>query len=432
MARLKALDIFYGWWIAGAAFLVALYMGAVVLYGFTAFFEPIAIDLGWSYAQVSLASSLRGIEAGILAPFVGIAVDRFGPRRLIMAGSLIAAAGLFLLSRTDSLGAFYGGFALLALGTSSSTGIVLMTGVANWFRRRIGMATGVAISGFGFSGLLIPLIVHLIDLYEWRTAMAMLAAGALVTVLPLSLVFRHSPEQYGHALDGDSEEGDRQAQPEPAREAGETPQDLNISRALKSGTFWRIVGLSLCHMIVMSSIVVHVMPYLSSIGIGRTTASLIAAGIPLSSIAGRLGFGWLGDKLDRRKATASAFLLIALGAVCFGLASIVGLWPLIPFLAFFGVGYGGSNALRIALAREHFGRSNFGSVFGLAMGLSVLGGIMAPPLAGLVYDSFGSYQVVWFAFAALPVAALGAVLTLPRADQQRMTRAPEELPSSQS
>ena len=79
----KPSKVFYGWWIASASFLIALYVGGVVIYGFTAIFEPIANDTGWSYMQVSFAASIRGMEMGILAPLVGILTDRLGPRRLI-------------------------------------------------------------------------------------------------------------------------------------------------------------------------------------------------------------------------------------------------------------------------------------------------------------------------------------------------------------
>ena len=112
LSNRKSTRIFYGWWIVGAAFFVALYIGGVVFYGFTAIFEPIANDMGWSYAQISLAASLRGLEIGLLAPLAGILTDRLGPRRLIFAGAIITALGLFLLSRTTSLATFYGAFAL--------------------------------------------------------------------------------------------------------------------------------------------------------------------------------------------------------------------------------------------------------------------------------------------------------------------------------
>ena len=119
--------IFYGWWIVIASFLVALYTGGVIYYGFTAFFEPIAKEMGWSYTQISLAASLRGLEVGLLAPLVGILADRWGPRKVLFGGILITAAGLFLLSSASSLFTFYVAFALLAIGLSACSVAVLLT-----------------------------------------------------------------------------------------------------------------------------------------------------------------------------------------------------------------------------------------------------------------------------------------------------------------
>ncbi len=83
-----------------------------------------------------------------------------------------------------------------------------------------------------------------------------------------------------------------------------------------------------------------------------------------------------------------------------------------PFLILFGIGYGGTTVLRVSLAREYFGRINFGTIFGLIIGINMLGSITGPPLAGWVYDNWGSYQGIWFVFAGLAVAALISVLTI--------------------
>ncbi|GAH62389.1 unnamed protein product, partial [marine sediment metagenome] len=174
--------MFYGWWIVGASFLIVLYVGGVVSYGFTAFFEPIANELGWSYAQISLAASLRGLEMGLFAPVAGIITDRWGPRRVIFSGVIITVAGLILLSTTTSLGMFYGAFVLIAIGMSACTTTVLMTAITNWFQTKIGIASGIAICGFGFAGLLVPVIVKLIDVYEWRMTITILAIGMVVMV----------------------------------------------------------------------------------------------------------------------------------------------------------------------------------------------------------------------------------------------------------
>lgn len=396
--------IFYGWWIVAASFFITLYVGGVVFYGFTAIFTPITAELGWSYTQVSLASSLRGLEAGLLAPLVGILTDRLGPRKLIFAGGILIALGLILLSHTDSLVTFYGAFGIMALGSSLCTITVLMTAIANWFRSKVGIASGIAICGFGFSGLFVPLIVRLIDLYEWRTAIFILAIGAFVAIVPLSLLFRHKPEQYGHVPDGYLSGKENYSQPNGERE-------FRALEAFKTGNFWKIAVVFLFHMAILSAIVTHVMPYLTSVGIPRSISSIVAAAIPLASIIGRIGLGRVGDKLEKRKALATSFTIMCIGVILFAYAPGSVIW-LMLFCLLLGAGYGGNNALRPALVRDYYGRSDFGSIFGLIVGVSMLGEIMGPVLAGWAYDTLGSYDGIWYFYAFLSLVAITLILTI--------------------
>jgi MFS family permease len=188
--------------------------------------------------------------------------------------------------------------------------------------------------------------------------------------------------------------------------------DFTLKKAVKNSTFWHIALAFMCHLMMVSAITTHVMPYLSSIGIARVTSSLVAAAVPLISVSGRLGLGWLGDRLDRRRIAAGAFAMMSLGALCFGYTSTIGTPLLVPFLILFGIGYGGGFALKPSLTREYFGRTKFGSIFGLIEGVSIMGGISGPPLAGWVYDNQGSYQIIWFVFAGLAVAGLVSVFTI--------------------
>jgi OFA family oxalate/formate antiporter-like MFS transporter len=402
--------IFYGWWIVVASFLTALYIGGAVFYGFTAFFEPIVNEMGWSYTQLSVAASLRGLEMGLLSPIVGILADRWGPRKIIFGGVLITAASLILLSSTTSLIMFYAAFALLAIGVSACTVTVLLTAVANWFRRKMGIASGIAICGFGFSGLLIPVIVRLIAVYDWRTALNILALGMIVLILPLSLLFRHRPEQYGYFPDG--QKLGEVAYPDEAGPRQIVEVEIRTKQALKSGTFWRLVLARMYHMMTMMAIITHVMPYLSSIGISRSISSLVATAIPLMSIPGRLSFGWFGDKFNKRSVAATSFIMIGCGVFCFAYASNMRIWLLVPFLILLGIGYGGTNAILPALGREYFGRAKFGSIYGLMEGIGTIGAIIGPTLAGWAYDSLGSYQIIWLLMAGLAVAALISVFTI--------------------
>ena len=168
--------VFYGWWVVFACFLIIFY-SSTMTYGFTVFFEPIVKETGWSYTQISIAPSLRNLVIGILAPVTGFLVDRFGPRRLIFCGTIIMGFGVILLSQTNSLTMFYGAFFLLASGVSACGSTAPMTAVSNWFKRNIGKALGIMTCGFGASGILIPIIVRLIDIYQWRTTLIILGLG---------------------------------------------------------------------------------------------------------------------------------------------------------------------------------------------------------------------------------------------------------------
>jgi MFS family permease len=182
--------IFYGWWIVVACFFISFYVGGVIFFGFTAFLEPIRAESGWSYAQISFAASLRGLEMGLLAPVVGFLVYRLGSRTLILCGTITVGAGLIFLSLTHSLAMFYGAFLLISFGAGGCTSVVTMAVVANWFRRKVGTAFGVMASGFGAGGIIVPVIVWSIGAYGWRATLVILSHRFLTISIPIRLDFR--------------------------------------------------------------------------------------------------------------------------------------------------------------------------------------------------------------------------------------------------
>ncbi|MBI4188227.1 MAG: MFS transporter [Chloroflexi bacterium] len=402
--------IFYGWWIVAASVVTALYAGGVVFYGFTAIFEPISKELGWSYTQISTAASLRGLEMSILAPLAGIAIDRWGPKRIVFGGVVSTIMGLLLLSQVHSIAIFYAAFIFLAIGMSGTSMNVLMAATAYWFRKRVGIASGIALCGYGFSGLLVMVMVKLIDAYGWRQALVILAIGMLVLVLPLSFVFRHKPEQYGYLPDGET------AKPTTSGNEHELPSsaeiEVKVGQALRSKAFWFISVAYISHALLVNAVITHVMPYLSSVSVSRETAALVATGIPLLSVIGRLGFGWLGDKWNRKSVTAVGFVMLSLGMISFAFTSSSNGWPLAIFLALFGVGFGGLNTVRPILVREYFGRAYFGTIFGLVVGVNFIGNVVGPVLGGWAYDRWGTYQGIWLIMAVLPLLALALILTI--------------------
>jgi len=384
--------IFYGWWIVLACFLTSLYVSSIVFFGFTAFLDPLVKEFGWSYTQVSFAASLRGLEMGILAPLVGFLADRFGSRKLLFSGVITVGFGLILLSLTRSLAMFYGSFILLAFGAGGCTSVVTMTAVANWFKKNVGIALAVMASGFGASGLIVPLIVRLIDGYDWRTALIVLGLGMWVMGIPLSFVIRNKPEQYGYLPDGELADGQI-----PEHEIQHKKVEISFTEAVKKRSFLYLNLAEGMRFMVLSAVVLHIMPYLGSMGISRPTAGLVAAAIPLFSIIGRFAFGWLGDVFDKRCVIAVTFGFMGVGMLAF--SHMQSKWAIYLFLLLFSPGFGGGAVLRGAILREYFGRDYFGKMIGILMGFASIGGIIGPTLAGCVFDTLGSYDFIWLVFA---------------------------------
>lgn len=385
--------------------MISLYVGSVVMFGFTAFFEPLIQEFGWSYTQVSFAASLRGMEMGIFAPLIGLFVDRLGQRKLLFAGVISTGLGLLILSSTQSLWTFYGAFLLLGLGAGGCLNVVTMTVIANWFRKNLGKALGVMSSGIGASGLFIPLIVFLIDSYGWRMALVILGIGMWVICLPLLLIVRNTPEECGQYPDGDESSSDG---PDPAEEKQKS--SLTFREIIRKKSFLILNVVDLLRIAAATAVVVHVMPYLGNLGVSRTTAGLIAAAIPLTSIAGRLGLGWLGDIWDKRYVMALSLCFMMVGLLAF--AHLGNKLFIVVFLFFFPPGFGAINVLRASYLREFFGKENFGKLLGITLGAGAAGGVIGPTSAGWIFDVTGSYLLVWYGFTGFLMATIILVLNM--------------------
>jgi len=396
-------QIYYGWWIVLASYMIAFYVAGIIFYGFTAFIEPLVKEFGWSYTQISLAASLRGLEMGLLAPLVGFLVDRFGSRKLLFSGVIVLGFGVILLGFIHSLAMFYGAFLLIAFGAGGCTSVVTMTAVANWFDKNVGKAMGVMASGFGASGLIVPVIVWLIAAYGWRTALIILGLGMWILGVPIACIVRNRPEDYGYLPDAKKSRGSKHPSQGHAQVAG-----MRFGKMLKEKSLLFVNLSEMLRLMALTAVVTHIMPYLSTMKISRMTAGLMAAGIPLLSIIGRLGFGWLGDLFEKKHIMAIAYSLMGLGllALCYVKVNAM----IYIFLFLFSNGFGGISVLRGAILREYYGRYNFGKLLGIMMGFGACGGIIGPTTAGWVFDRMQSYYFVWLAFSGL--IALAVILIM--------------------
>jgi MFS family permease len=394
--------VFFGWFIVAAALLLTTYNSAILVYGFTAFMTPIAATFGWSYAQVTLASSIRGLETGTLDPLVGIAVDRWPARRLMLIGTCILTLGIICVSQATNLAMFYTGFLVMGLGSSFSMHMVPTTVIARWFRRNIGKANGVLAMGWALGGLFTPLLVRAIDTYGWQTTLIYLAIGVLILGIPLSFLFRSRPEDYALLPDGKAQDD--------AEHPSTYDFGTGVKEALKMRAFWHIGIAQMFQMLAMLAVNIHMMPYLTSLGMERSTAAITVMIYSIATLVARVPFGFLADIFPKKYVMALSMGLIAAGLLIFGLLDVSSFAFVLLFVVIYGVGSAGAVPLRAPIIREYFGVRKFGTIYGLVAIFTTIGSAVGAPLAGLVFDIRGVYDPIWFIYAGLN--AVGTILIL--------------------
>lgn len=408
---LRLPKLFYGWWIVAAASFASMVQGGIYTYGFSLFVLPVTLDFGWSRAEISGVFSFARLEGGLIGPLEGFLVDRYGPRRMILIGLPFMGLGYFLLSRVDSLLAFYLVFVLLvSVGSSLGLTAPANTAVANWFIRNRGRALGIVATGISVGGVLVPGTAWVIQQFGWRGAMVAMAVTIWTLCLPLAMVVRHRPETYGQLPDGGSKQRATSARflGRPREERPEvhfTPRE-----ALRTPAFWLMSTAFATRSLVTSAIALHFMPFLVDMGLSQGEAALMFSLLALLSGGGRFFLGWLGDFIDKRWILISCFLSIAVGQLV--LSQATELWQALLFIAIYAPAYGGPVAILGAIRGDYFGRRNFATIQGLMGPVMMLGTVAGPLFAGLIYDLTGGYRPAFAVFSVVILIGLALLLML--------------------
>ena len=408
--------MFYGWYIVAASAFIGAFIGGTTMRGFTALVDPMVATFGWSYAQISLAMTLRGVESGVMNPFMGAVADRWPARRLVFIGVIVSGLGILFLSQVNNLPTFYTSFIIIGLGGSLGMQVVPAVVIARWFSKNTGKAYGILAAGIGLSGFLVPLVTMLIDNYGWRAYLVMVTVGVFAFCLPVSFLFRNRPEDYGLLPDGKLPNSLTVSR-------GQQTQDVSmgVKEALKTRAFWHIGIAFMLQIAGGSAVLLHTMPYLSSLGIERSTASMILMYTAIVSIPSRLLFGWLSDIFRKSYIIAASMVLTSIGLFLFSIIDSSSFGSIVGFIIVYGTVVGAYISLRPPIHREYFGVRKFGSILGLGSIFITIGVITAPPLAGWVFDTRGVYDPIWLIFSGVCLIGAILMLTIPRAPQKSKT-----------
>ena len=411
--------VFYGYWVLAAGFTLCVVHGGLYFYGFGAFFKTITEELGTSRAVLSGAFSLARLEGGLIGPAEGWLIDRFGPRKVLLAGIPIMAAGFALMSSVTSVVMFYVVFIFcLSFGSSLSSVAPASAAVVNWFQRKRSRMLGIMLAGNGLGSVMVPVVTLLIIQLGWRQALLVLAALVLVVGWPLALVMRHKPEQYGYLPDGDAvaataveaatTSATASSAPGDRADAAEGEDGLTAREALRTPAFWLMSFAFSIRVGVTGSVALHFIPFLTDIGVGLGTAGLMVTAIGVVGITGRVAFGWLGDLFPKRYVVTGGLCSLALGLVVLAFAN--SLWQVALALVLYAPAYGGLATMMFAMRSEYFGRKSFATIQGFMGSVLVLGTVSGPIYAGWIFDVTHSYRIAFLTFAAASALAILLIL----------------------
>lgn len=386
MAKQK---FFYGWLIVGVSFVsMAFWMG--IRSSFSLFYAKLVDELGWTRADMALSQSITFLMYMISVPFIGGFIDRFGPKKVIIPGVILTGAGLALCATIKTIFAMYVFYGLIVgIGTPFISIVAYSSVLAHWFKKKRGLASGIATSGMGVGTFgLVVLSKILIETYGWRQAFLILGLLTLCLLLPANGMFlRHRPEEIGLGPDGVQNclpQGKDQA------------RKKKIGRILKSREFVMCVGFASLALLAVHVILVHNVRILMDQGIPMEKAANALAMVGLLSSFFRVFWGWLSDKKGRELSYTSGAVFLLLSSVFLFFTKAEREWSLYIFVLTFSAGWAVTAPSFMALLADLFKGEQFGAIYGLfesiIYGLSVAG----VWIVGLIYDLTGTYWPTTF------------------------------------
>lgn len=383
----------YRWVIVAAGGLLGC-VAAGALFSLPVFLRAIARDTGWSLTGVSAAMTVSFLTMAPASMAWGNLSDRFGPRAVVLAGSVLLAAGLAAASRTSSLIAFQFLFGLVAGGGCAAIFPPLMAAVTGWFDTHRSLAVSLVSAGMGVAPMTMsPFAAWLISHHDWRASMLTIAALAAGVMIPTSLLIRRPP-----ATEQDQ-----------AGQAGDGQDQMSVGQALRSPQFLILLATNFFCCATHSGPIIHTVSYAVTCGIPIAAAVSIYSLEGLSGLGGRVVFGLMGDRFGAKRVLVCGLLAQAFGALAY--VFVRELNEFYAAAALFGFVYAGVMPLYSVLARENFPMRMMGTVIGgLAMAGS-LGMATGPVAGGLIYDRFASYTWLYAGSFGLGLCAFAIAMT---------------------
>ncbi len=393
-------DSAYRWVIVAAGGLLGcVAMGC--LFALPIFLVPMTLETGWSRTGISGAMTIGFLAMAFAGFGWGVLSDRFGPRRIVFAGSVLLVVSLYFASRATSLIAFQLLFGLAAGVSVAAFFAPLMAAVTGWFSTHRSLAVSLVSVGVGIAPVtMTPLSAWLVSHYDWRLSMQVLAAIGAVILIPTTFLLRRPPalEVVPAGVPVSSA---------PAEEMDRS--DMTVRQALQSPPFIILALTNFFCCATHSGPIFHTVSYAIVCGIAPVMAATIYSVEGIAGMFGRLGFGLVADRLGAKNVLAWGLLIQAFGALGYFFSST--LPEFYAAASLFGFIYSGIMPLYAVLARENFPLRMMGTIIGGTSMAGSLGMATGPLLGGWLYDTTGSYGGLYLTCFAMGLGAFLIALT---------------------
>jgi predicted MFS family arabinose efflux permease len=380
-----------GWSVLAAAFTgVMVSFAPIVPYTFSLFLDPLHAEFGWKREAMGGAFALAAITVALVSPLIGILLDRFPPRRIILPGILVFALALAALSRlTPNIVQFYATFFVMGLVANATAQFAYTRTILTWFTTHRGVALALLLTGSGIGSMFIPPLTEwMIEHHGWRSGFLLLGGIAILGLPLTALLVRNRPEAAVVRAEHHADIG------------------MTVPAAMRTAAFWILALITILSAFSENGLVTNLAPILTQHGVLATTAALALSVRGGAGIIARLGIGFAIDRISPERIQTFVLAVTAAGTLILAFAGSG--WVALLGAAILGMGLGSEADVGPYLLARYFGRRHFSVLYGLTWTAYAIGGATGPLWIGHLYDRAGAYLPRFIVYLA--VIAFGAVI----------------------
>jgi MFS family permease len=399
----------YRWVVVAAGGLLGcVAIGA--MFSLPVFLRPMSQETGWSVSGISTAMTIGFLAMAVASMAWGGLSDRFGPRPVVLTGSIVLASSLWLASRAGSLVEFQLLFGLVLGAATAAIFVPMMACVTGWFDTQRGLAVSLVSAGMGMAPMtMAPLAAWLVTVHDWRVSMQIIAGIAAALMIPAALLVRRPP-----ALEAE----------QPETVGGEPQAGMTVVQAVRSPQFITLLLANFFCCATHSGPIFHTVSYAVTCGIPMVAAVSIYSVEGLAGMFGRIGFGLAGDRFGAKRVLVLGLLAQAFGVLAYASVSQLGGFYAVAVVV--GFIYAGTMPLYAVIIRENFPLRMMGTIMGGTAMAGSLGMSTGPLLGGLIYDRFGSYASMYVVSWGMGLASMLILLAFRPFPEKRAEMAPAQ------